>query len=283
MFIRAYAKINLGLKVLGKRDDGYHELEMVMVNINLFDSLYIKKDKIDNVIMNKNICKIEDNIVYKTISYIKKKYNINECVKVRIIKRIPDGGGLGGGSSDAASTIIGLNKIWNLCLSQDEMVEIAMSIGSDVPFFLYNCLSHVKGRGERVYPINKEIKEKIILLFPKIKSSTKEIFNNYIDNDNSNKIENITENIDNKEYYKYLFNDLEDTTMKVYPSFNLKEIVEYGQAIGVKKVLMSGSGSTIFAIGMDKYSKQVGQFKRKFKEIKVLRCKTISCCKSIIR
>ena len=163
MKVKAYAKINLGLKVLGKREDGYHELEMIMVNVGLHDVLYFKISEDVMVIMDKTICEMEDNIVYKTAMYIKNRYKVQQGVKIKIKKKIPDGGGMGGGSSDAASTIIALNKLWNLGLNKKEMLEVAAKIGSDVPFFIVNKLSFVKGRGEKIEEIDKKIDDNIIM------------------------------------------------------------------------------------------------------------------------
>ena len=179
MKLRAYAKINLGLKVLGKRSDGYHELEMIMVNVNLYDTLKFKKANSISVLMDKNICEMENNIVYKTAKFMKEKYSVDKGVNIFIKKRIPDGGGMGGGSSDAANTIVALNKLWGLNLTRKDMYEIAEHLGSDVPFFILNRLSVVKGRGEIVHPINKSIDSKILIALPGLRCSTKNIFENY--------------------------------------------------------------------------------------------------------
>ena len=123
---------------------------MLMVNVDLFDILYFIKSDDVIVTMDKEVCKMEDNLVYKTAMYIKNKYNVNQGIDITIKKNIPDQAGLGGGSSDAACTILSLNKIWKLNLSENDLIDIASHIGSDVPFFLYNRLSVVKGRGEKI-------------------------------------------------------------------------------------------------------------------------------------
>ena len=114
MRYKAYAKINLSLKVLKKRDDGYHDLDMLMINVNLYDTLVFRKSNEVLVTMNKDLCNMEDNLVYKTIIKIKRKYNIDKGIEVYIKKGIPSMSGLGGGSSDAALTICVLNRMWAL-------------------------------------------------------------------------------------------------------------------------------------------------------------------------
>ena len=275
---KAYAKINLGLKTVSKRDDGYHELEMVMVNVDLYDTLCFKITKDLEVVMDNSICKMEDNIVYKAALLMKNKYDVKDGVTIEIEKHIPDGGGMGGGSSDAGCTILALNQLWSLNLSKDELIDIASQIGSDVCFFLYNELSLVKGRGEIVEPIGKSINEDIILVIPNIKCSTKDIYQNHVVKDSLNKISNIVNNIEG-DYYKYLFNDLEVTTKKIYKNYQLDQIKKDLIECGCIASLMSGSGSTIFGI-KDKNKEFDGRsFSKKYSDCKIIYCKTISSCK----
>lgn len=279
MKVKAYAKINLALKVLGKREDGYHELEMIMVNVGIYDILKFKLSNEVRVLMDDSICKMEKNIVYKTAIYIKEKYNIEKGIEIKIKKHIPDGGGMGGGSSDAASTIIALNKMWDLNLSVDEMMEIGAQMGSDVPFFIVNKLSIVKGRGEVVEAIEAFVKDEIIMAFPDMKCSTKEIFENYKHIEKTSQISDIYNNID-KSYYKYVFNDLEDVVCELYPSYILKEIKEDLENSFECKVLMSGSGSSFFVLGNGSLNGIYKYMKKKYKNINVVKSKIISCCKN---
>lgn len=278
MKLRAYAKINLGLKVIGKREDGYHNLEMIMINVNLFDTLKFKLNSKINVSMNKNICEMEKNIVYKTAKYIKEKYNVEKGVNIIIHKRIPDGGGMGGGSSDAATTIIALNKLWDLKLTRKDMYEIAEHMGSDVPFFILNRLAVVKGRGEIVEPINKNIDSKIIIVLPNMKCSTKEIFENYVKEENENDINDIYNALDN-EYYKFLFNDLEKTVMNLYPGYILKNIKNDVEKKFDCKVLMSGSGSSFFVLGKKRMNNIYKYIRKQYPDLNIIKNKTISYCK----
>ena len=275
---KAYAKINLGLKTLKKRDDGYHELEMVMVNIDLYDALYFALSKDIKVLMDSDICKMEDNIVYKAATLMKNTYNVKDGITIKIEKHIPDGGGLGGGSSDAACAILSLNKIWDLNLNINELNKIASKIGSDVSFFLYNKPSVVKGRGEIVLPLDQTIDEDIVLVIPKLKCSTKDIYMNHVIKENNNSIENIAKNI-NTNYFDYLFNDLEDTTKKIYKEYQLDSIKKDLIKCGCVASLMSGSGSTIFGIKDKNKEFNYQEFERKYNDCKIIYCKTISSCK----
>ena len=155
IYEKAYAKMNLALKVIGKRQDGYHDLEMVMASVDLFDELSFQESDETNVIMNNDGCKLEDNLIYKAILLIKKKFSINKDVLVTVNKNIPVGGGLGGGSSDAAATIRGLNNLWDLHLKYQDMYDIAVRLGSDVPFCLTGEVAFVKGRGEIIIPLKQ--------------------------------------------------------------------------------------------------------------------------------
>ena len=273
---KAYAKINLGLKTLYKREDNYHELEMIMINVDLYDVLRFEKSDDLIVCTDVFVCDMKANIVYKVAKYIKDKYHIKEGIKISIEKHIPQGGGMGGGSSDAACTIKALNDIWDLGLDMVGMASIAAIIGSDVPFFLYNCISKVFGRGEKVIPIDKKIETDIILVLPCLKCDTKLIYKNHIIKENDNKISNIIEKCD---YYNYLFNDLEETCKKVYRDFDIDKIKNDLIKCGCKSALMSGSGSTIFGIIDCSNDFDISSFKDIYKNYNVLYCKTISSCK----
>jgi len=156
----AYAKVNLGLEVLRKREDGYHDLAMVMSGISLFDELVFEIIEDNEVIID---CKemehipLKNNLIYKAAFYLKDKFNINKGVKVIVKKQIPEQAGLGGGSADAAATLRGLNRLFNLNLSLDELAKYAIEIGSDVPFCIYNKLAIVTGRGENIKFLNKSL------------------------------------------------------------------------------------------------------------------------------
>ena len=279
---KAYAKLNLGLKTLYKRNDGYHELKMLMINIDLYDELIFKQNNEVYVKCNKNICKMEENIVFKAALLMKEKYNVKDGVLIKIKKNIPDGAGLGGGSSDAACTILALNKFWDLNLTKCELLNIASEIGSDVPFFLYSKIAIVKGRGEKIETIDADINEDIILVIPDLKCSTKRVYECHKIKESDNSIDNIVSNL-NSNFEDYLFNDLEESAKSAYPIYELDAIKKDIEKLGYKKALMSGSGSAIFGIKIDKNIKKqkcvYKALKKKYKSFKILNCKTLSYCK----
>ena len=275
---KAYAKINLSLKVLNKRDDGFHNLDMLMINISLFDILYFKKAKDIKVSMNKDVCEMEDNIVYKTAFLLKNKYNVNDGIDIYIKKNIPDGGGLGGGSSDAATTLLVLNEMWNLNLSIEELSDIAAGLGSDISFFLYKHIARVKSKGEIVETLDKRLDEDIALIIPDVKCNTKKVFQNHVIEENDKSIDELINNLDG-DYYKYIFNDLEDTSKKVYEEYKLDEIKENTYKIGFDAVLMSGSGSTVFALSKQAFKQKIKTLKKLYPQYLIIACKTISSCK----
>ena len=133
--IKAPAKINLHLEVLKKRDDGFHDISSLFTLIDLYDNIVFKRNK--DKISLKETNPIEDNIVLKAATLIKDLYSIKDGVNIELTKSIPDQKGLGGGSSDAAATLVGLNKFWDLKISPRELIDIALQLGSDVPFFIF--------------------------------------------------------------------------------------------------------------------------------------------------
>ena len=219
--LKAYAKINIYLKVLGTRTDGYHDLESLMVPIDLYDELeFIDSDK---DIIESNV-DIENNIMYKAIKYMKETYKINRCVKIKLNKNIPLSSGLGGGSSDLSTTLRGLNMLWNLELSEKELGDISLLFGSDTLFFIYNKPAIIRGRGDIIEFVEFKSKN-VLILNPRIKVSTKDVFNEYRDTDNGN-------------------NDLEMALLRLNPK--IKEFKKYYQNQGLE-LSLSGSGSTYFS------------------------------------
>ena len=219
--LKAYAKINIYLKVLGTRKDGYHDLESLMVPIDLYDELEFSDS--DKDIIESNV-DIENNIMYKAIKYMKETYKINRCVKIKLNKNIPLSSGMGGGSSDLSTTLKGLNMLWNLNLSDKELGEISLLFGSDTLFFIYNKPAIIKGRGELIEFIDFKSKD-VLILNPRIKVSTKEVFSEYKETDKGN-------------------NDLEMALLRLNPS--IKEFKNYYLNQGLE-LSLSGSGSTYFS------------------------------------
>ena len=170
--LKAPAKINWFLHVYSLRKNGYHDIKSLIQKISLYDILTFEPSKDLTVITDAQIQK-EENLVYKAGVLLRNEYRINMGAEIHLYKNIPVAAGLGGGSSDAAITLVGLNKLWSLELSIRELCGIAEQLGSDVPFFLYGQLALVEGRGEKITPIKAEKKYNLLLVKPHISISTK--------------------------------------------------------------------------------------------------------------
>lgn len=259
---KAYAKVNLGLRVLRKRKDNYHDLEMVMSSISLYDELTFKKNKLNIVRIINDI--YPDNIVLKAANAFKEKYSIKQGVDINIKKRIPSQAGLGGGSSDAACTLIALNKLYKQNWSIYELLALGNTLGSDVSFCLTNQMSFVSGKGEKIDLIDKKLKVYLVLVEPDFKCSTKTIFENHIiekSNDLTNLVEAIKKN-DLKEIASNISNDLETTVNKLYDNkiSEIKELLIKNKALNAS---MTGSGSVVFGIFEDKKTAKKAYLKLK--------------------
>lgn len=254
---KAYAKINLFLNITDKREDGFHDLEMVMASLDFFDIISIKKrdDSSIQIDTDKFITdNPQDNLVYKVAKYLQDTYEIEKGATIAIQKNIPMGAGLAGGSADAAATIRGLNKLWSLGLNLKEMAKIGLKFGSDIPFCIYNKLCIARGRGEELVFLDQKITYPILLVNPNTHISTKEVFSNVKkENLKEKKISNMTSGIYNKNYELItleLYNYLEEIVFQIEPK--VKEIKDQMVRWGIQGSLMSGSGATVFGIDKDK-------------------------------
>ncbi len=250
--VRSFAKLNLFLYVLGKRKDGYHEIFSLLNKIDLHDTIFFKKA--DEIIVSSNIKQLygKKNIVYKVASSLKKHFGKNEGIEIYIDKHIPIGSGLGGESSNAAYTLLALNKIWCLNMKREEMVKISLLWGSDIPFFISANTALVKGRGEVVNPLKLEYNCYALIIFPEISISTKNVYAGKIQLTNKSFVHKILQDVfrDNsvnmRYILKYMHNDLERSVFSLYPQLKqYKEKVE--KQVG-RNLIMSGSGSAFFTI-----------------------------------
>ncbi len=175
----APAKINLVLEVLGKRDDGYHEVRSLVQTISLCDVLSFELADVISLECTEPSLQTSDNLVVQAAELLKKVSGCQKGVKIKLEKRIPWGAGLGGGSSDAAATLLALNRLWELKLTASDLVELAARLGSDVPFFIYKGTALVEGRGEKVTPLAASMPGWFILLVPPLPKSlhkTKQLY-----------------------------------------------------------------------------------------------------------
>ena len=237
--LKAPAKLNLHLEVVKKRNDGFHDISSLFTLIELFDSITLAKNS--NSIELIESIPIKNNIVLKAANLLKDLFSVKEGVKIELVKSIPDQKGLGGGSSDAASTLLGLRKFWNLNIPDEDLAKIALKLGSDVPFFIYGKTAWAQGRGEILteYPYKKKY---YLLFFPSLKINTKNAFEqaNFLSRTKINK-KNFT--VDQS------FNSFEEWIRNTYSEMD--EAFENLRLIGEPK--LSGTGSTIF-IEFDKKS-----------------------------
>lgn len=254
LIVYAPAKINLGLEVTGKRPDGYHNLRTVFCQVSLFDQLTI--EEIDDGIViqcdNPMIPVDERNTVYKAINILKTKFDVKKGVKVSIKKEIPVEAGLGGGSSDAAAVLLGLNSLWELNLTNQKLIDIAVKIGADVPYFILGKTQFAKGIGETLTELPAFSKKKLIVCVPKKRVNTKRAFE-LIDSKrfvtNRQKMRFLLLALREQNLNKVsrsLFNDFEEVILGKIPDINyIKKTMIKNGALGA---VLTGSGSGVFGI-----------------------------------
>ncbi len=242
---RAYAKLNLALDVVNKREDGYHNLRMIMVPLELHDTLTFLE--FDDILLTSDI-EIQDNLITKTAWLIKEKYLVKQGVHIRLEKDIPLGAGLAGGSADIAATIRGLNRLWELNLSIEEQEKIALDLGSDTLFCLHNKPAYVSGRGEHITFLNP-IHIPTVYLFPSlIEVSTKKVFEHHRIIPSKIAFEDLINAYQCQAFERFFsitYNALTETTLTLYPS--LKKEMRILKKIGYP-LFMTGSGSTFYAL-----------------------------------
>ena len=253
--LKSRAKINLSIDVLGKRQDGYHLVEMIMQTIDLYDLIEINEKDNDQITIKSTSDEIPldcNNLVYKAANLIKKTFNINKGVEIHIKKNIPVAAGMAGGSSNAAAVLIGLNKLWNLNLSNQQLEKIGLKLGADVPFCINGGAVLASGIGEELTPIKGLTKDVCILVCkPDLFVSTKEVYecidSKDIDKRPNNKfLIECLKNEETRQLAENMFNVLEGVTMDKHPVIQqIKDIMTNNRALGA---MMSGSGPTVFGL-----------------------------------
>ena len=253
-FVRSYAKINLTLDVLGKRGDGYHELATIMQMVDLYDTLCLTRSDENRVSIVSTQPELDndDNLAVRAAQAVRHYLSLTQGVHIELDKRIPVAAGLGGGSSNAAATLLALQQWWQLPLTAEELLAIAASLGSDVPFFLTEGLALCEGRGERLTPLPTYWPSSmrwLLLLKPSIGVSTATIFRNLPSSD-------YTDGVHTRAVYTVLLaqgepfpedmhNGLERGVLERYPEvFQAREDMRNA---GASLVRLSGSGPTLFA------------------------------------
>lgn len=250
----APAKINLALDVLRKREDGYHDLCMIMQTVSLYDEIDIERDFTISIDSNKKDIPLDNrNLAWKAAEAFFEYTKIDGGCKIYIKKVIPDGAGLGGGSSNAAQVILALNEIYNTELSSEEMQKIAVKIGADVPFFIVKGCCLAEGIGEILTPIENSADVFVLIYKPDFSISTKWVYENL--NLQDKKQHNLKVDLHllkdkNNTFFKdKMFNVLEDVSVTKYPEIsNIKTMLN---DLGAEGAMMTGSGSAVFGIFTD--------------------------------
>ena len=229
------AKLNLNLSVVGKRIDGMHEIKTRFQLINLFDEMVIRRTSNKFVSVETNLVPpIEDsnNIVFSAIKLLSDHIGKEIHCKVEIIKNIPLGGGLGGGSSNAAAALIGTNFLFKLGLSTEELMKLGEKLGADVPFFIFGKNAFASGIGQILEEESKQLDDKYLLLFPQIHSSTKELFSKWDDL--------------NKSVQKSILTNEENSFLPIFLDQNQDIKIIFHELCESNSFKLSGTGSTIF-------------------------------------
>ena len=248
------AKINLGLHIHKKRDDGFHELETLFQMVAWFDEMEMEEtsEKVELICNTPGVPNNENNLVIKAVRLIQNLFP-KKCggVKIKLKKNIPFGAGLGGGSGNAAGALLALNHLWNLNLSRDEFIEMASKLGSDVPFFLMSPCARGRGKGEILQPIKNPISFYTLMVYPGFPIATPWVYGNLKLKltKAENNISILTNFLMRSEFAQLgaaLYNDLELVVIKRYPE--ILEIKNELLNLGAGGALLSGSGSTVFGI-----------------------------------
>jgi 4-diphosphocytidyl-2-C-methyl-D-erythritol kinase len=257
----AFAKINLYLEILGKRDDGFHEICTIFQTISLCD--YLTFEKSDELTLTCDVESVptdETNLIIKAANVLRERFIIKIGAKIHLQKNIPSPGGLGGGSSDCAVALLGLVKLWNLQINLDELIEIGAKLGSDVPFFFYGGTALGTGRGTDIKPLKDIEKTLILLVTPNENVSTGEAFARlnapHLTNDVEKSKLLVCYEVDNQFNFQQnkLKNDFEKSVFEIKPE--IKKVKEKLIELGATDALLSGSGASVFGIFDNKISQQ---------------------------
>jgi len=286
--LKSFAKVNLYLQVLNKRKDNFHNLSTLFARIDLADTIILKRRK-DSLIKircnSRQVPKDKTNLCFRAAALLKQEFNLSFGLEIEIKKRIPVGAGLGGGSTNAASVLSGLNKYWNLNLPKIKLVKLAAKLGSDVAFFIHDTKFALGDqRGERIKQLASlgQLKLWFILVYPNIKVSTPLVYQKFdqffgLTTARYN-VKILISELSKKGFRvspEYFFNSLEVVTTRLYPVVNQVKNAFYG--MGLEKVMMSGSGPAVFAICSSQRQAQdlSGKLRKKYKSWQIFVSSTV--------
>lgn len=252
--LKALAKINLGLDVVRRREDGYHEVRMIMQTIQLYDRLDIKRTQEPGIQIQTNLSFLpvnENNLIYKTAKLLMDEFSITDGVSVKLDKRIPVAAGMAGGSTDAAAMLIGVNRLFSLGLTKRQLMERGVQIGADVPYCIMRGTALAEGIGEALSPLPPMVKCPVLIAKPSISVSTKFVYQNLKLDDTTihPDIDRLIDDIKAKNLHDiaaHMGNVLETVTISNYPVID--EIKKHMLSNGAVGAMMSGSGPTVFGL-----------------------------------
>jgi 4-diphosphocytidyl-2-C-methyl-D-erythritol kinase len=257
MLLKAYAKVNLFLEVIARRDDGYHELETILQTISLHDELELSPQP-ETISLMCNLPYLPDderNLAYRAAMLLKERTATKQGIRIDLKKQIPVGAGLGGGSSDAAAVLIGCNLVWGCKLSNSELADLGMQLGMDIPFFLHGGTALAVGRGEQIIKQIPTPELEMLVVYPNFPVSTASVYKNLDLRIIDKKMEptallTALESGNTNEIARLLFNRLESSTFNLHPQLaKIKDILINTGSLGA---LLSGSGSAIFGLTKSK-------------------------------
>jgi 4-diphosphocytidyl-2-C-methyl-D-erythritol kinase len=253
----AYAKINLTLEVLAKRADGYHEISSILQTISLADTLTFESSDILDFRCDVPSLQSADNLVLKAAKLLRETTGCNKGALIHLTKKIPIAAGLGSGSTDAAATLVGLNRLWGLNLPLEKLTELAANLGSDIPFFLYGGTALAQGRGERITPIHPASELWLVLLKPAIEpvtNKTAQLYSrlNAFHFTSGQSTQRLITHLDHggKIEDSFLFNVFEQVVFDFFPM--LSDDRSRLLSAGARSIHLAGSGPTFFTLAPDK-------------------------------
>lgn len=260
--LKAYGKINLGLDVIRKRPDGYHDLDMIMQMVDVYDDIVITKNKTGKIEVKTDTAVLsngKDNLAYMAAKMLMDEFKIKDGVNIYINKRIPIAGGMAGGSSDCATTLMGINQLFELGLSKEELMERGVKLGADVPYCVLGGTAIARGIGEVLTPLPEPADCHVIIAKPPVSVSTAYVYGHIkpLEITKRPDIEAMAQSIkdgDLKKMASLIYNVMEDVTVGEYPI--ISEIKQVMLDNGALNSIMSGSGPTVFGLFDDKEKAQ---------------------------
>lgn len=254
IILKGRAKINLTLDVVGKRENGYHDLEMIMQTVNLYDTIYIRKTKTEGIRLKANYSWLptnEKNIAYRAAALFFERSGIKGSIAIEITKRIPVAAGLAGGSTDAAATLVGLNKLYGTGYSKQELMDMGLELGADVPFCVARGTMLAEGIGEKLTRLKSMPRTHVVLVKPPVSVSTAAVYkglniNNIKTHPDTKRVIKDLEEGNVEDIAANMANVLEEVTIPMHPV--IAQIREDLVKQGAMGAMMSGSGSTVFGL-----------------------------------